>query len=561
MQPILQLGDVAFVRPSITTDGVENYDLARDLTLPDLFASFVGDLLGDAEPENMAEEAAPDEASVEPDSDMQEVHQQSDASSKSEHHQKSEAIPKSDDPRSTDAVLVAHEAKSSVTVLSHETEVPLDPERNNLASRARPDTQNDAWQTEPTLRGAAATPHPIQLGPGTARSAATPDIKPGRQGQESHLDQVRPFAESAAPILEVGALSSPQKPVSAIQAAVELPLADVSKRPPEPRRVEVTAQIFRADFSAPQSGFAVPSAPVSASDAVPGPQVALASSPQFMGPPLQTSVESIMSTKQEVPPASDRIGISPPSPAAQASTPLTDSATRQFLPPEPRFALRNSRAPASTEIKSALDLTTSKSEIDAPQTAKKLPTEGQALAPVLTTGPVSMGQTTKTNLELEESLRAGLTTATEHHIQSSASGAIYRNTPVQPDELPRLIARQLADISQRMPDRPVEVALNPEELGRVRMSISAHESGITMALLVERPETLDLMRRHIDQLTQEFHALGFEDVRFLFSQNSKSDGSGSDPMKQNPSAHTEDPAAEAAIQLSLSPSAGLDMRL
>jgi flagellar hook-length control protein FliK len=181
--------------------------------------------------------------------------------------------------------------------------------------------------------------------------------------------------------------------------------------------------------------------------------------------------------------------------------------------------------------------------------------------PVLTTGPVIMGQTTKTNLELEEGLRAGLATATEHHIQSSASDAIHRNTPVQPDELPRLIARQLADISQRTPDRPVEVALNPEELGRVRMSISAHESGITMALLVERPETLGLMRRHIDQLTQEFHALGFEDVRFLFSQNSKSDGSGSDPMKQNPSAHSEDPAAEAAIQLSLSPSVGLDMRL
>jgi hypothetical protein len=82
MQPILQLGDVAFVRPSIATDGVENQDLVRDLTLPDLFASIVGDLLGDAEPENMAEEAAPDEASVEPDSDMKEVDQQSDASSK-----------------------------------------------------------------------------------------------------------------------------------------------------------------------------------------------------------------------------------------------------------------------------------------------------------------------------------------------------------------------------------------------------------------------------------------------------------------------------------------------
>ena len=249
MQPILQLGDVAFVRPSIATDGVENQDLVRDLTLPDLFASIVGDLLGDAEPENMAEEAAPDEASVEPDSDMKEVDQQSDASSKSEHHQnKSEAIPKSDEPRSTDAGLVTHEAKSSVTVRSQESEVPPDVVRNNLVSRARPDTQNDAWQTELTVRDAAAAPHPIHVGPGTARSAATTDIKPDRQGQDSHLDQVRPFAESAAPMLEVGALSPPQKPVSAIHAAEELSLADVSKRPPEPGRVEATAQIFRTGF-------------------------------------------------------------------------------------------------------------------------------------------------------------------------------------------------------------------------------------------------------------------------------------------------------------------------
>ena len=222
---------------------------------------------------------------------------------------------------------------------------------------------------------------------------------------------------------------------------------------------------------------------------------------------------------------------------------------------------RNPRTPANAEIKSALDLTASKLEIDAPPPAKKLATEGQALVPVLTNGPVIVGQTTKTKLELEEVLRAGLVTATEHQIQSSASDSIHRNAPMQLDDLPRLIARQLAEISQRMPDRPVEVALNPEELGRVRMSISTHESGITMALLVERPETLDLMRRHIDQLTQEFHALGFGNVRFLFSQNSKSDGSSADPMKQDPSAHTEDLAAEAAIQLSLGPTVGLDMRL
>jgi len=123
MQPISQLGDVAFMRPSITADGVENRDMVRDLTLPDIFASFVGDLSGDAEPEDLAEEAAADEAIAEPDTGKIEDHEQSDAGSKSDgdqksdagpksqNHQKSEAIAKSDDLQSTNAVFAMHEEK------------------------------------------------------------------------------------------------------------------------------------------------------------------------------------------------------------------------------------------------------------------------------------------------------------------------------------------------------------------------------------------------------------------------------------------------------------------
>ncbi|MFK7744676.1 MAG: flagellar hook-length control protein FliK [Roseobacter sp.] len=85
-------------------------------------------------------------------------------------------------------------------------------------------------------------------------------------------------------------------------------------------------------------------------------------------------------------------------------------------------------------------------------------------------------------------------------------------------ETPTMIARQMAEALQRLPDRPVEISLNPKELGRVRMNISAAEVGITVNVVAERPETLDLMRRNIEQLAREFQSIGYENINFAFSE-------------------------------------------
>lgn len=86
-------------------------------------------------------------------------------------------------------------------------------------------------------------------------------------------------------------------------------------------------------------------------------------------------------------------------------------------------------------------------------------------------------------------------------------------------EMPPHIAQQLAQAMHRSPDRPLEIALNPAELGRVRMTLTATEAGITVNILADRPDTLDLMRRNIDDLGQSFADLGYEDIAFAFGQN------------------------------------------
>lgn len=80
------------------------------------------------------------------------------------------------------------------------------------------------------------------------------------------------------------------------------------------------------------------------------------------------------------------------------------------------------------------------------------------------------------------------------------------------------LAQQLAGAMSQGRDRPVEVMLSPEELGRVRMTIVSDGTGLTLTMVAERPETLDLLRRHIDILAQDFRDMGFGTLSFAFSQ-------------------------------------------
>ncbi len=131
-------------------------------------------------------------------------------------------------------------------------------------------------------------------------------------------------------------------------------------------------------------------------------------------------------------------------------------------------------------------------------------------------------------------------------------------------ETPVHVARQMADALHRLPDRPVELTLNPEELGRVRMTLATHDAGITVTIVAERADTLDLMRRHIDQLNREFQDLGFDNIAFSFAGGQRGDDPDT-PERDGPRAEGDkvvpSQPAIAAHSLSLGPADGLDLRL
>lgn len=127
----------------------------------------------------------------------------------------------------------------------------------------------------------------------------------------------------------------------------------------------------------------------------------------------------------------------------------------------------------------------------------------------------------------------------------------------------RFPTAQAAQILARHPDQPLEIALNPEELGRVRMSLSTSETAVTMVITTERPETLDLMRRHIDQLAQDLQALGFDKIGFEFRHGQSGDQEEFGTIRQDASAddHNSDDNETPPLPATRSATAGLDLRL
>lgn len=83
--------------------------------------------------------------------------------------------------------------------------------------------------------------------------------------------------------------------------------------------------------------------------------------------------------------------------------------------------------------------------------------------------------------------------------------------------LPSGIAPQIAVALEGRSETPVEISLAPEELGRLRIRLSPEGDTVRVLVQVERPETLDLLRRNGDVLMQELKAAGFAGGNLSFS--------------------------------------------
>jgi flagellar hook-length control protein FliK len=87
----------------------------------------------------------------------------------------------------------------------------------------------------------------------------------------------------------------------------------------------------------------------------------------------------------------------------------------------------------------------------------------------------------------------------------------------------RSVAQQMVSAVHAEPHGGFELHLSPEELGKVRLSLQVSEGAISVAIHAERPEILDLLRRHVDLLEREFREAGFTSMSFTFGHGSSDD--------------------------------------
>lgn len=121
------------------------------------------------------------------------------------------------------------------------------------------------------------------------------------------------------------------------------------------------------------------------------------------------------------------------------------------------------------------------------------------------------------------------------------------------------ILRQVSDGMARLGEGSVEIRLSPEELGQVRMQMVPSDGGMTVHITADRPETLDLMRRHIDQLARDLADAGYESASFSFGEGGEG---GEDPAprqdRAKPMPQDDTPATVARTTEAYSD--GLDLR-
>lgn len=243
----------------------------------------------------------------------------------------------------------------------------------------------------------------------------------------------------------------------------------------------------------------------------------------------------------------------PLNPGYETSAELRDPTLRDRA-----FKLEAEADPKAKAKATDVHAPTGMKSVEAPQIVNTRDTR----APLQASAP---GTETIASLSAEDASELSLTAtrdSTQLTLQRDPRGA-----PVPPSaraELARAAAGQMsASIATRPGSGTVEIALNPEELGRVSISLNGREDGLVIAIAAERPETLDLMRRHLSVLSSEFQKLGYKEMSFDLGmsggsqrhQNTRNSGSAFDtgPGSEAPDANL--PPRPAA------PARGLDLRL
>ena len=312
---------------------------------------------------------------------------------------------------------------------------------------------------------------------------------------ETHL-RTTPFEDiTDAPKIDGAALAAPLPPAIPVTVPVQGPSnqggaigKEVVKTQTEPPVQAVGATEIQPLPKGDGMTF------LARTSAIPTREIAPPTSPHPVGPLTGSANQS-----QPLPTAS----------LPQSNEVRVQSTVRASLPEPPGGEIMRSTGP-----RSARSGTTPQS----PQNTSENASDVTAVPPVL----FQTGETGQTGIDpaerpAPEPLVAQVQSGTGPQTRQSATAPL-------PGSYAPKIAAQLVATAVRSGAGTTQITLNPEELGRVRMTLTTTEHGIAVAIAAERPETVDLMRRHVDLLIKEFEDLDQGDVAFRFGENDTDSG-------------------------------------
>ncbi|SFG95069.1 Flagellar hook-length control protein FliK [Palleronia marisminoris] len=105
-------------------------------------------------------------------------------------------------------------------------------------------------------------------------------------------------------------------------------------------------------------------------------------------------------------------------------------------------------------------------------------------------------------------------------VQIEPGASPSRSTPTAlfaPTAEARPVLNSIVEATVKAQNGTIELRLSPEELGRVRISMSHHEQGISVVLNVEREDTLHLLRRHASELAAALREAGLGEATIEFA--------------------------------------------
>ncbi|MDR7126827.1 hypothetical protein J2X53_003672 [Pseudorhodobacter sp. 4114] len=179
------------------------------------------------------------------------------------------------------------------------------------------------------------------------------------------------------------------------------------------------------------------------------------------------------------------------------------------LPPEPENApRRDTRSPPKTGPAAAGDIRT-------------------PLQPTDLTRNAAANDAALVNADMPPLNREGAGQGLPASFPSSALPAGTGPPPVA-----HQVAQSIIQTLKMAGDGPIALTLRPEELGQLRFEISTTGDRLAVILFVERPEAMELIRRHGDQLLSDLRLSGFSQPTLSFGDWAQRDGRAGTPSGQ-----------------------------